>query len=227
MHDLAKLNELAGYEIEDLIKAGITPTPAEIVELSAIGWQVQTPDVRRELARGVPVAVGNTHLWPLTMYASDWYHRIGCNIGLDELALGYAMASGYTEEILPESKNVARRAVKAWAHTCRVRKKALRVAISQVLQQDEDYELPPDEDGPATPSVGEISARIAALCPGASPEFWERRCSYKYALDVLNCAVEQMNESGRPLPTSPVITATRALGWAVEKIKQRHEKENG
>ena len=62
MQDLAKLSELAEAEIESLRAEGIDLTPAEIIEINALGWAVESPETRRLLARGVPVAVGGVYL---------------------------------------------------------------------------------------------------------------------------------------------------------------------
>ena len=225
MHDYAKLSDQARYEIEDLQAAGITPTPDEIVELSAIGWQVETPQTRIYLSRGLPVKCGSVTLWPMTLQASDWYSRVGCKLeGLERHALGYAMAHCYdTAQRYHEDTEDAETAVNVWAMGIDATDAALTEAISQVLQQSEQPEMPPNpNEKKGSMTAGELSANLAALC-GGDPAFWEARCASDYAIDVMTAVMSQRNESGKPLPTDPRIQAVRALGWAVEKIKQRHE----
>jgi hypothetical protein len=77
MTDHAQLNSLAEAEIAALRADGIQPTDAEIVKLNALGWAVETPHFRRTLARGCPVQVGGSTLWPLTIRAADWVDRVG------------------------------------------------------------------------------------------------------------------------------------------------------
>jgi hypothetical protein len=222
VQDLAKLSDHARYEIEDLMAAGITPTPEEIVELSAIGWQVESPELRRHLSRGVPVCVGGAKLYPLTFEANDWCTRIGVKLGADIRATAYAMAHCYGGSDFPEDLREAKRAVLKWSRKLRCNATELMLCVSEVLSQDEDHPQPPPVEGAHYSTTGEMSARLAAVC-GGSPEFWERRCSYKYAMDVLHCVMDMANETGKPLPSDPSIQAIRALGWAVEKIKARHK----
>jgi hypothetical protein len=225
MHDYATLSEHGRYEIEDLLAAGITPTPAEIVELSALGWGVMTPEARAGLARGVPIQAGQSWLWPLTQEAWEWYGRIGVHCGVPRLALAWAMAHCYNAETPFDRTGKAGAAVKAltWAARLKCTSDALTEAVSQVLEQDEEPDLPPSPESPRV-AASELSAQIAARC-GGNPDYWNRQCSRRYAYDVLRCVMAQANESGKPLPNDPVIIATQALGWAVEKIKQRHAAE--
>jgi hypothetical protein len=225
MEDHARLNELAGYEIEDLRTAGIEPTPAEIVELSALGWAVQSPSLRIALARGAPVAVGGVTLWPLTLHASDWHDRIGSATGHGAYALAYAMAHCYSRrrELDCAEVPVAWWRIIRWVWRLKCTRAALIEAIAQVVSQDEGPDMPPSKDCKAA-KAGDVSSILAATL-GGDPEFWERRCSWSYAMDVLSRVHAIANESGRPLASDPAIQATRALGWAVERIKARHAKE--
>jgi hypothetical protein len=227
MDDNARLNELAGYEIEDLRAAGIEPTPSEIVYLSALGWAVQSPSLRIALARGTPVAVGGVTLWPLTLRGGDWHDRIGAATGHGAYALAYAMAHCYSRkrELYCAEVPVAWWRVIRWVWRLKCTRAALIEAIAQVVGQDEGPDMPPLKDRTSM-SAGDMSAILAATC-GGDPEFWERRCSWSYALDVLSKVHALANESGRPLASDPAIQATRALGWAVERIKARHAKEHG
>jgi len=225
MQDLAKLSELAEAEIESLRAEGITLTPAEIIEINALGWAVESPETRRLLARGAPVAVGGATLWPMSLYAQDWFDRVGCHLDSNmrqTYALAYAMAHGRDEgEPLVIEGRTAEKAVSRWAKSLKCTFGELNVAISQILQQDEDAEQPPSETGGM--AMGDFSAFLASAC-GGDPDFWERRCAAGYTHAVLDCMVRQNSAEGHKTLADPRIKAERALGWAIEKIKKSRQE---
>jgi len=225
MQDLAKLSELAEAEIESLRADGIDLTPAEIVEINALGWAVESPETRRLLARGTPVAVGGVYLWPMSLYAQDWFNRVGSEMGglrRQTYAMAYAMAHGRDDgEPLAMSGRKAEFIVLAWGLFLKCTFGELNVAISQILQQDEDAEQPPDETGGM--SMGDFSAFLASAC-GGDPDFWERRCAYGYTHAVLDSLVRQNSADGHKTMADPRIKAERALGWAIEKIKKSRKE---
>jgi len=223
MCDYGKLCDLAQYEIEDLQAAGITPSPAEIVDLNALAWSVRSTANRMQQSKGAPVRVGGVTLWPLTMQSGAWYRDEGCNIkGLEHEALAYAMAHGYAagEPFLMDDPATT---VKAWSATIKATAGAMTAALDAVLVQMEHPDMPPKPDGKGL-SHGELSAMLAAAT-GIEPDYWERRCSMPYAVRMLHIAAQQRNESGKQLASDPVVQATIALGWAVEKIRRRHKGE--
>ena len=225
MQDLAKLSELAEAEIESLRAEGIDLTPAEIIEINALGWAVESPETRRLLARGVPVAVGGVYLWPMSLYAQDWFNRVGCKLDGNKqqaYALAYAMAHGRNDgEPLAIDGRIANKTVKSWSKSLKCTFGELNVAISQIIQQDEDYEQPPEESGGM--SMGDFSAFLASAC-GGDPDFWERRCATGYTHAVLDCLVRQNSADGHKTMSDPRIKANRALGWCAEKIKKSREE---
>ena len=221
MQDLAKLSELAAVEIDALIAEGISPTAAEIVELSALGWNSESPQMRLALSRGVPVHVGGVTLWPLTIEASDWFDRVGCRIGDGRKALAYAAGHCYADGSPFDCSGVGAVArVFAWWSRLKCTRQAIAEALAQIVAQDEGYEMPP-RPGNAGMTLGEVSCHLAARC-GGDVDFWERRCSAQYAFDALKTAVAQADATGESVGSDPKIQATRALGWAVEKIRSRH-----
>jgi len=226
MQDLAKLSDLAAAEIEGLQAEGIVLTPAEIIEINALGWAVESPESRRLLARGVPVEVGGVFLWPLSLYAQEWFGRVGCRLRGEvrqAYALGFAMAHGRDPgEPLAIEGRTAERIITQWARGLRVTFGELNVAISQVLAQEEEAEQPPGPAGGGMP-VGDFSAFLAATA-GGDPDFWERRCAAGYAYAVLDAIVRQNSAENRPSMADPRIKAERALGWAIEKIKRARAK---
>lgn len=228
MQDLAKLSELAEAEIESLRADGIDLTPAEIVELNALGWAVESPETRRLLARGAPVAVGGVYLWPMSLYAQEWFNRVGCHLSgntRQAYALAYAMAHGRDEgDPLAIEGREAEKVVTRWAKSLKCTFAELNVAISQILQQEEDYEQPPNEDNGGM-SMGDFSAFLAASCPGTDPDFWERRCAAGYTHAVLSAVVRQNSAEGRKTLADPRIKAERALGWACERIKKSRKEQ--
>ena len=225
MQDLAKLSELAEAEIETLRADGIDLTPAEIIEINALGWAVESPETRRLLARGAPVAIGGVYLWPMSLYAQDWFDRVGCQLDGNKqqtYALAYAMAHGRDAgEPLAMEGREAEKTVKQWGKSLKCTFGELNVAISQVLAQDEDAEQPPSETGGMT--MGDFSAFLAAAC-GGDPDFWERRCASGYTHAVLDTLVRQNSADGKKTMADPRLKAERAIGWAVEKIKKSRKE---
>jgi len=225
MQDLAKLSELAEAEIESLRADGIDLTPAEIIEINALGWAVESPESRRLLARGAPVEIGGVYLWPMSLYAQEWFDRVGCHLSSNThqaYALAYAMCHGRDEgEPLAIEGRTAEKTVSRWANSLKCTFGELNVAISQVLQQDEEHEQPPSETGGMP--IGDFSALLASAC-GGDPDFWERRCSAGYAYAVLDCITRQNSAEGRKTIADPRIKADRALGFAINKIKKSREE---
>ena len=226
MQDLAKLSELALAEIDNLRADGIDLTPAEIIEINALGWAVETPETRRLLARGAPVEIGGIYLWPMSLYAQEWFNRVGCQLDGNKqqaYALAYAMAHGRDDgEPLAIEGRTAEKTIARWARSLKCTFGELNVAISQILQQEEEAEQPPDETGGM--SIGDFSAFLASACPGASPDFWERRCASSYTHAVLDCMVRQNSAEGHKTMADPRIKSERALGWAIEKIKKNRKE---
>jgi hypothetical protein len=230
MQDLARLSSLAEAEIDALRADGIEPSPAEIVMLNALGWAVETPETRRALSRGNPVRVGGATLWPMTIKANDWHNRVGCSMRgnrMRTIALAYAMAYGSSEgdELEAEGKQ-AERAVSKWYKNLRCTWEELNVAMAEIINQDSDgYDLPKDETSKGM-TLGDFVASLVAMT-GISAPFWERRCCMGHALAVLTAIVEQNKEDNRPSGSDPRIRAERALGFAVERIRNRSSKRNG
>jgi len=226
MQDLAKLNDLAQAEIDKLRADGINDlTPAEIVELNALGWAVESPESRRLLARGAPVEIAGVYLWPMSLYAQEWFERVGCHLGgntLQAQALAYAMAHGRdTGDPLAMDGRAAEKTVSRWAKSLKCTFGELNVAISQILQQDEEAEQPPSKTGGM--AMGDFSAFLAASC-GGDPEFWERRCAAGYTYAVLDCMARQNSAEGKPTASDPRIKAEKAIGWAIEKIRKSRKE---
>jgi len=226
MQDLAKLSDLAEAEIEGLRADGIDLTPAEIVEINALGWAVESPESRLLLARGSPVTVGGSYLWPMSLYAQEWFNRVGCHLGgntTQAYALAYAMAHGRDDgEPLAIDGRDAEKTVTRWAKSLKCAFGELNVAISQVLQQEEGFEQPPSEDTGGM-SMGDFSAFLAASC-GGDPDFWERRCAAGYTHAVLDAIVRQNTAESRKTLADPRIKAERALGFKIEQIKKSRQE---
>jgi len=233
MTDCAKLCPLAEYEIEELREDGFEPNLSEIVEINALAWAAQTSDNRISLSRGIPMFAGNVALWPLTLEAGDWYMRISQKLPteyLNCLALGYAMANCYSDNgAFDKSKSDTIKAIMAFTVKMKCRHGTLKMAISDVLQQDENPDMPPPikgkEEEDHSLKAGDISLFLAANS-SATAEFWESRCSASYTLDMLSKIVSQDKADGKNPQDEDMIKATIAMGWAVEKVKQR-VRDNG
>ena len=221
MRENDQLSALAESEIEALRDDGVTVTDADVVRLNALAWAVETPESRRLLARGVPVQIGGVVLWPLTLYASEWFDRVGMHLADPGAALAYAMAHGYDAAgaLDCEGREAVRR-IKRWRRSLRCTHAALEVAIAQVQDQDRMPDMPDDPNGkPMSP--GDFSAHMAAVA-GGDPEFWERRCAFGYALAVLTAIVAQNRADGESSAHDARINADRALGLEIARIRERH-----
>jgi hypothetical protein len=167
------------------------------------------------------VAVGGVLLWPLTLAASEWYRSVGCNLsGHEHNALAYAMAHCYAAGD-PFALAEPGQTVSAWVRTIKATTGSVRAAMESVVLQMENMDMPPNKDG-RTVSVGEVSAMLAAMT-SIPPDFWESRCCINYAVAMLHVAMQQANQTGKPLASDPTIKAEIALGWAVLKVRRRHE----
>jgi len=228
MHNLATLSGIAAAEIQLLESEGITPTAQDIVTINYLASLVENPESRQLLARGVPVFVGGRTLWPLTLFAADWYERVGCKLAvgiLKEFALAYAMMHGRTEGTeLDCGPMVAAVKVLAFGMSFRCTMAELRVAMARIISQDEEPERPPNPDG-QTMTSGEFSVYLAATC-GGDPDYWERRCTASYAGDVLAAIMAQDNADGKDPKKDERMKADQALGLALYKIRNRG-KEDG
>lgn len=213
-----KLSDLARVELETLQAEGIVPTWDDVAELNALGWQVCTPEVRRELSRGSPVALGDQWLRPLTLAAWAWFERVGETCHDQNAALAYAMAHGSDEAL-----DVATRAdVRRWYRRLRVTEREVLFAVAEVIDQDRTPELPRKGSGNG---MAEIGAVAMAHC-GGTPDMWERHVRIGYIGEVLAAIGRTSGAAdGKPDPTDPRIQAQAAMIWAVEKIRRRHRGE--
>ncbi|HAX91069.1 MAG TPA: hypothetical protein DCY07_02530 [Rhodospirillaceae bacterium] len=218
MQDLAKLCDYAQAEIDTLIEKGVTLTPRDIVAINALAWAVESPESRVLLSRGVPVFVGGITLWPLTMYAAEWYRRVGCELIGNQartLALAYAMAHGREDGALDMGRAKAEWVVSQFNRSFFCTGTELVEAIAQVLQQDEQPEEPPALGNENSMSAGELSAFLVANA-GGPIEMWERQCSIGYVCAMMTAIVQQNKADGKPSLADPKIRATRALAWYTE-----------
>jgi hypothetical protein len=230
VQDLAKLSDLADAEIADLVAAGVTVSPRDIVAINALAWEIESPESRAALSRGTPVFIGTLALWPLTMYAADWYKRVGCKLlgtQAQTLALAYAMAYGRTEGALDIGRAQAELAVSRFGARLGFRAAELVEAIDQVLQQDAQPDEPPIKGGQSM-SAGELSAFLVSAAGGPA-DMWERQASIGYIGAMINAIVAQNKADNKPSITDPRIRATRALAWYCECLKrpELREQQNG
>jgi len=135
MHDTAKLSDLADAEIAMLQAEGITPTPADIVRINALAWNVEEPDTRLALSRGVPVEVGGVVLWPLTLKAYEWHRRVCGSMKTEWLSCGYSDG-----DEIETGGAIAVARVAVWGVMLKCRMNTLIEAMAQIIQQDETEE---------------------------------------------------------------------------------------
>jgi hypothetical protein len=226
MHE-RRISGLAEAEIAALEADGIRLRPHEIVNLNALAWQVESPEIRRQLSRGLPVFIGSAVLWPMTMHAADWYRRRGCKMtghALQLQALAYAMAYGRTGLGAAMEGPGAARIVAQWGNRLRCTIWELEVAVSQIIEQDEQPDEVPARHGEKYMSPGELSAYMAATA-GGSPRTWERRVSIGYVFSMLATLAAQHRADNERAHDPQFIRANRALGYYTEMIRARHRKE--
>jgi hypothetical protein len=231
MQDTRRLSDLARDEIDALVSEGIAVTPADVVRINALSWDVECPESRLALSRGVPVFVGTVPLWPSTLAALDWFARVGCRFPTRTArgyALAYSMAHGYSEG--PELTHTGARALAAvltWAARLRCRLAVLEEAVAQVLAQDAEEPDPPaetDEEQAERDARALTSAQLVArlsVMTGIPAAEWERRVTFRHALDVFRTCQEQDKADGQTTMTPRRIKAERALGLALERIRHR------
>jgi hypothetical protein len=229
------LSPLAEDEIAALEADGISLTPHDIIHIAALGEQVMNPQTRQELARGRPVPVGGTYLWPLTLSAYDWWDRIGDKLttawerigiywpSMDRrmLALAYAMAHGH--EPLPENPREAVKAIKEWRRTklhCTLNE--LREAIALAQQQETVLDTGGNDDASAT--RGQLVMMLSAMT-GIRPQVWQYQCSFDFGRELLETITLQADADGKSLKDAQSINANKALGLAADRIRKRHKRE--
>jgi hypothetical protein len=223
------LSPLAEDEIAALEADGISLTPHDIIHIAALGEQVMNPQTRQELARGRPVPVGGTCLWPLTLSASDWYDRVGSGLAINsarldtesqQLSLAYAMAHGQAP--LPEIASDAIEAIRTWRGTIlHCTGKELETAIQIVQDQDTRQDTGEDAAG-----RGELVLALAALT-NARPEVWEYQCSINFVVDLIETISAQCLADDKGIKEHRSTMALKALGLAVNRIRERHKRERG
>lgn len=227
LHAHHKLSDLAADRINDLLAEGIEPTPAEIVMLNALAWELESPRHRSMLARGVPVFAGRVALWPLTLAAEAWWNEATKHAkGNAEqmILLGFAMAHARNQDVLDATPiHEAVKHAEKWCRTLRVRAKELSVAIDEVLAQDED--LPRIKGPKDKESTGLTAAQLVAIlsaATGIKPDVWEREVAVGYLREQLRAvAAQQAADNGGSLKDSDMVAATRQIALYIEEIRKR------
>ena len=223
---------LASSGIAGLREEGITLSDEDIVTINDLARAVECPCTRSSLAAGTPVMCGGVWLWPLTIKANCWFNDVGCKLRTAKYrsyALAYAMAYGRSEgDELQLTPTKAYWAITKFITSLCCTYSELNEAMSQIIQQDECAELP--KDNPETPPmrIEDLTMRLHAMA-GGTADFWERLVSKSYALDMLKTLVtQQIQQSGGGQDqSSPIITAMRAYGYYLEKVRKRHREESG
>lgn len=226
-----RLSDLAADRIDALLAEGVNPTPAEVVMLNALAWEIESPRHRATLARGVPSFAGRVALWPLTLAAEAWWSeavKSAKSSAEQMMLLGYAMAHARQQDALDGTPHyeAVKRAEK-WCKALRVRANELSVAIDEVLAQDEDV---PHIKGPKDKErYGLTPAQLVAIlaaATGIKPDVWEREVAVSYLREQLRAvAAQQAADNGGSLKDSDMIAATRQFALYVETIRSRAARE--
>lgn len=223
MRDCSTLCDLAQAEMDALHAYGIALTPAEVVKINWLAWQVATPEHRMLSARGMPVHVGGVWLWPLTVRAAEWFREFGLKMpsSVHERALAYAMAHGRSDGTeLDQQGRDAEKAVTGWAKGLRCTFRELTEALAQIISQSESDELPPEKESDGeNMSVADMSSFLCAAA-GGTPELWERQVSSDYIMAMFRAILRQNAADDRPVAGDLRIMSTKALGWACIQIRE-------
>lgn len=228
MRDLSKLNDQAAQAIAQLARDGIAVSPLEIIQLNWLGWQVQSPSSRMQMARGRPVAVGGVTLWPLTIAAYEWMQTVSAELParLVPFATAYAMVYGRSDcGEMDLCGGAAVKAVRGFRRALRCTFAELNEAMQQISAQSETDEQPPrkvEHAGGQEMTTGDICAFLKSSC-GGTHELWERLCSMSHALGMMRLVIAQAQTEGRAVVGDPSIEAEKALGWAILKIAETHK----
>jgi hypothetical protein len=225
MHDAARLSEHAQARIDELQAEGYDLTPAEIVRINALAWNIETPDIRLALSKGIPVEVGGVWLWPFTLRSYDWHKRVAKvmpTVWHGNIALAYAFAHGYSdggELDVYGWRAVAK--VTAWGIGLRCRMDELVMAMGQIIQQDEQEQGASDPDAKPM-GIGDLSATIAAHT-GQSVHDIECGMAMNHALKLLHHTIRQqeMAAGGKPQLSADAVRATQAMGLYIKELKAR------
>jgi hypothetical protein len=207
-----------------LIAAGYEVTPQDVVRINALAWNIEEPDTRLALSRGVPIEVGGVVLWPLTLKAYEWHRRV-CGVmqteWLSTVALAYAMAHGYSDGTEVEGGGVLSiPRVAVWGVMLKCRMNTLVEAMAQVIKQDETEEGITTESDTSI-SMGDLSANLSALT-GRPAEEIEKRMSMNHAIHVLHYTMQaQERTEGSDGKGAAYVRAEQSLGLYIQEIKER------
>jgi hypothetical protein len=221
-----KLSDLAAARIEELAGEGIACTPAEVVMLNALAWEIETPRHRAAMSRGVPVFVGPVALWPLTLAADEWWKAAMQRHKGDAehmALLAFAMAHSRDQDVLDAiTPKDALKAATRFVSKLRARPRELAEAIDQVLAQDD---VLPRVKGPRDSDTGLTAGQIVTiLCAtvGGPPRLWESEVAVGYIREQMRAvSAQQAAECGGGLGDSDMVAATRQLGLYVMQIRER------
>lgn len=227
--DCRKLSDHCAALIETLAEDGISLSPVEVVELNALCWDVESPDLRLNLSRGIPVEAGGVWLWPLTLAGHVWHSEVGGRLRTDKgrrLALAYAMAHGGRVGAFSGLWNVkaATRVVKQWGGRLSCRMAVLDEAMAQLTAQDEEpgataASIDEGASESAGVSAGEYSAMLSAMT-GISPTEIESGMSFRYSLGLLEKVMAQARADGDQVNGTEYQAAERAKFQYLKRVRE-------
>lgn len=216
MNDYRTLTDLAEYELADLRSRGVAPTDSDIVLISAICHDIESPQLRCDLARGRPVACGNVWLWPLTAAADQWFNETGCTFPRPRMALAYAMANGRGD-----IETATWRSVKAWLRTVKATRDEIETACAAVIAGGKRDELPTPKNNRSM-THGELALTMMAI-HGGTPEMWERHVSMNYMFELLELSAAQSQAEGKTVSDAMRNKAEAELAHVIKRIRERQE----
>jgi hypothetical protein len=219
----AYLNDLAEHKISELTQAGFAVTPADVVMLNAICWQMKGIGGEHSggsRGRAAKVCEG-VWLRPLTIQAMTVIE----DMDIDDMSaehqmyvMAYLMAHGHIAGAF-DCVNVVSEGV-AWGKRLPCTPQELELAVVDINRQSQDYPTGKTSEG----GGGSVADLVSILQRhfGETAAYWESAVSAAYAMGIL--MDEASEKSGKS--NIKAIELTRAMAHRINEIKGRNNGEN-
>lgn len=176
-------HQLTQEALDELTRAGITPTPDEIVWLNHAAKEYVQPGQDAEaLIMDFPLTLGRVELWTLSIGAMLWIKRHAQPLAekserMRILIHAFAMAHSRQPHILHQCTSAWRIEWRVfyWAAGVGVTFQALSAAVDQMLGNTEYVDIEAVNAKPGSLNSVQWGDIVATLChhyPATKPEYW-------------------------------------------------------
>lgn len=214
------LHPTAAATIEQITAQGITLAPADVVRINDLAHQIETPEVRRHLAKGAPVKLcAGVWLWPQTIAGWHWYINVGELLEHgedDQIPLAYALAHGHSDISTHGAAEV-----KAWSRKLTCTATELSVAVCQVLEQSHRDRVDYSTGGKRYSDVGELAIHMARNY-GGTIEHWQYAVSIECIRDMIFIS-EMQEQAGLSFGDAVQRDARLMFTATIAEIIERHQ----